>query len=331
LKRRGFNLAGGWLVAACGLWACPRDPPPERSTPTPQQEAAELIAQARRDLQQEQAVPPASAATLEVPETAGGRVPLIVFLHGLGGSGAELSLGLHLKEFSDRLGFAFFAPDGLLDHSGRRFWNASASCCNFDQLAVDHIGLLRGWIEDALKNPKLDPTRVYLVGYSNGGFLAHRAACELGSLLRGIFSIGGAGPNQPKACHPDKVPNIVEIHAEDDAIVAFKGGYLFADRSRPPHPSAEATVRAWRKLAGCGEPAQVARDLDLDPRIAGAETQVWRFPDCKQSSVELWRIRGGSHASGLSRLSVLAIWESIEAQGRAPAVAPRDTAVPASE
>jgi polyhydroxybutyrate depolymerase len=243
-------------------------------------------------------------------------------LHGLGGSGAELSRGLHLKELSDGLGFAFFAPDGMLDNSGRRFWNASPSCCNFDQLSVDHLGLLRSWIQDALKNPKLDPARVYLVGYSNGGFLAHRAACELGSLVRGIFSIGGAGPNQPKQCHPDKVPNIVEIHAEDDAIVAFKGGYLFADRSRPAHPSAEATVGAWRKLAGCAEPAQLARDLDLDPRIAGAETQVWAFPECRQGSVELWRIRGGGHGSGLSRLSVLAIWESIEAQQRARAASP---------
>jgi polyhydroxybutyrate depolymerase len=330
LKRRGGSFAGperprAWklgLAAACALGACHSDPPPERSAPTPLQEAAALLEQARRDVQQEKSVPPASAAALEVPETAPGRVPLIVFLHGLGGSGAELSQGLRLKEFSDRLGFAFLAPDGMLDNSGRRFWNASASCCNFDHLPVDHVALLRSWIQDALKNPKLDPARVYLVGYSNGGFLAHRAACELGSQLRGIFSIGGAGPNQPKTCHPDQVPEIVEIHADDDAIVAFQGGYLFADRSRPPHPSAEATVRAWSKLAGCSKLARATADLDLEPRIPGAETQVWSYPDCKQSSVELWRIRGGSHGSGLSRLSVLAIWERIEAQHRAPAVAP---------
>lgn len=323
MKPRGWCLAGFCLVPACTLGACQADPPPpQRSEPSAQQEAEALIAQARRDVQQEQAVPPVSAATVQVPANAASRLPLIVFLHGLGSSGAELSAGLHLKEYSERLGFAFFAPDGMPDNSGRRFWDASPSCCNFDHLPVDHVALLRGWILDALKNPKLDPKRVYLVGYSNGGFLAHRAACELGSLLRGIFSIGGAGPNQPKTCHPDQVPNIVEIHAEDDAIVAFKGGYLFADRSRPRHPSAEATVRAWRKLAGCSEPAQVGRDVDLDPRIPGAETQVWSYPGCTASSVELWRIRTGGHASGLSRLSVLAIWESIEAQGRAPVVAP---------
>jgi polyhydroxybutyrate depolymerase len=311
-----------WLALGCALAACHNDPPPERAAPTAQQEAAALLEQARRDVAQAKPEPRPSSATLVLPESVPGPMPLIIFLHGLGGSGAELSSGLHLQQFAEQLGFAFLAPDGMLDNSRRRFWNASPSCCNFDHLQIDHIALLRGWIKDALQNPKLDPARVYLVGYSNGGFLAHRAACELGSLLRGIFSIGGAGPNQPKTCHPDRAPSIVEIHGDDDAIVSFQGGYLFADRSRPAHPSAEATVRAWSKLQGCAQPAVLTRDLDLDPRIPGAETQVWSFPGCSGSGVELWRIRGGNHGSGLSRLSVLAIWENIQRQQPAPVAPP---------
>jgi polyhydroxybutyrate depolymerase len=322
LKATSARRAGLWLVPWCALVSCHGDPPAPRRAPTARQEAAALLEQARRDVEQAQPESKPSSPTLQLPDNPPGPLPLIVFLHGLGGSGEELSLGLHLKQFSDQLGFAFLAPDGMLDHSGRRFWNAGPSCCNFEHLPVDHLELLRGWIQEALKNPRLDPERVYLVGYSNGGFLAHRAACELGSLLRGIFSIGGAGPNQPKACHPDRAPSIVEIHGDDDAIVSFKGGYLFADRSRPPHPSAEATVRAWSKLEGCAQPAAVTRNLDLDPRIPGAETEVWSFPGCRASSVELWRIRGGNHGSGLSRLSVLAIWESIQAQQRAQAERP---------
>jgi polyhydroxybutyrate depolymerase len=312
----GLSLALGVLSA------CHKDPPPQSSAPTPQQEAAALLEQARRDVEQAPPEPQPLAPALQVPESVPGPMPLILFLHGLGGSGGELSLGLRLKELSEGLGFAYLAPDGMLDHSQRRFWNATESCCDFEHLPVDHIEMLRGWISDASRNPKIDPARVYLVGYSNGGFLAHRAACELGSRLRGIFSIGGAGINQPKNCHPDKVPNIVEIHADEDPIVSFEGGYLFADRSRPKHPSAEATVKAWRKLSGCKEPAVATRDLDLEPRIPGAETQVWSGQGCAGNSVELWRIRGGNHGSGLSRLSVLAIWEAIQAQNRAPATSP---------
>ncbi len=314
--------APGGVLTACGVLAlcsalalggCHRDPPVQRRGPTPREEAAALLEQARRDV--EQAAPEVrEGASLRLPSGEAGALPLLIFLHGLGGSGEELSRGLHLVEYSEQLGFAYLAPDGVVDGSGRRFWNASPSCCNFEQRDVDHIGMLRGWIQDALKNPRLDAGRVYLVGYSNGGFLAHRAACELGSLLRGIYSIGGAGPNPGQACKPERGPSIVEIHGDEDAIVSFEGGHLFADRRRPAHPSSEATVRAWSKRNGCGAQPNVRADLDLEPRIPGAETQVLAFPDCTGNPVELWRIRGGGHAAGLSRLTVLEIWQHLQAR-----------------
>jgi polyhydroxybutyrate depolymerase len=316
---RRFALAAG---LALSLGACHTEPPRPRRNPTAQQEASALLEQARRDIEAAPPEPQPDSSALQLPEHAAGRLPLLVFLHGLGGSGSELSSGLHLQEYAEQLGFAFLAPDGMLDHAGRRFWNASDSCCNFENLQVDHIALLRGWLQQATQHPQVDPARVYLVGYSNGGFLAYRAACELGSALHGIFSIGGAGPNPPYACRPDRAPAVVEIHGDADPIVSFNGGYLFADRSRPAHPSTEASLRTWRKLNGCAEPAAVTRDLDLEPRIAGAETQVWSYPNCSGNPVELWRVRGGGHAAGLSRLSVLAIWEQIQALEKPPAQAP---------
>lgn len=295
---------------------CRSGSPAPEPQPAPERAGEDILESARREVEQGIREPKSALGALHVPtQPEGQHVPLIVFLHGLGGSGSDLVASLHLNELADALGFAFIAPDGMLDYSGRRFWNASESCCNFDHLAVDHVALLRQWISDALHHPRLDPARVYLVGYSNGGFLAYRAACELGStLLRGIFSIGGAGPNDLKSCRPARPLDVVEIHGDKDAIVDFKGGYLFADRSRPKHPSAEASLRFWRKLDGCSEVAEVRTHLDLDPRIPGAETEVFSYPNCKSGEhVELWRIHGGDHAAGLSRYSVNAIWEAIQA------------------
>jgi polyhydroxybutyrate depolymerase len=302
---------GGLLL---GQGACHHDPPLQRRGPSPREEATALLEQARRDVEQAPAEPKGAGALLQLP-TAPGPLPLLIFLHGLGGSGQELSRGLHLKEYSEQLGFAYLAPDGVLDGAGRRFWNASESCCNFERRDVDHVALLRAWIQEALANPKIDAARVFLVGYSNGGFLAHRAACELGPLVRGIYSIGGAGPNRGQTCKPKRGPSVVEIHGDQDAIVSYAGGHLFGDRSRPPHPSSEATVKAWSRINGCGAEPAVRTDLDLEPRIPGAETQVLAFPNCTGNPVELWRIRGGGHAAGLSRLTVLNIWESLQAGG----------------
>lgn len=281
------------------------------------QEAEELVAAARRQVESEEKHAASSGhdRVYVSEQGADGVRPLLVFLHGLGGSGDDLVRALELRRHADELGFAFIAPDGHVDYAGRRFWNATPSCCNFDALEVDHVAALSGWIDAALKHPRVDARRVYVVGFSNGGFMAYRAACELAPRLRGIFSIAGAGPSEPAACQPQHQLSVVQIHGDADAIVSFSGGHLFADSRRPRHPSAEASLKPFAKLDGCNETPRFDRDLDLDPRIPGAETAVTAFPDCGFGAVELWRIRGGDHASGLSRRSLRAIWDFIRVDG----------------
>lgn len=302
-----------WVALATLSAGCrSAEPTPRAVEPSAEEQARALVEQARRDVENAPAVT-AAADRLHVPAGAGSKLPLLVFLHGLGGSGADLILGLKLDEMAEALGFAFLAPDGVLDHSGRRFWNATDSCCNFDRLEVDHVELLRQWITQATQSPRVDPERVYIVGFSNGGFMAYRAACELGPLLRGVVSIAGAGLAETARCQPAKQLDVVQIHGDRDPIVKFDGGHLFADSRRPRHPSAEASVAYWAKQDGCAGELVPVRDLDLDPRVPGAETRASSYGGCGDRRVELWRIVGGDHSAGLSRLSVKAIWDFIAA------------------
>lgn len=303
---------------AVGLACRSSDPPAGPAEPSPRRQAELLVERARRDIERQPPPPAEPAGGLYVPKTAGGgRYPLLVFLHGLGGSGAGLVQALELGAQAEARGFAFIAPDGHLDYSGRRFWNASGSCCNFDRLEIDHVGQVRDLLNAAIQHPAVDPRRVYLIGYSNGGFMAYRAACELGGLLRGVVSIAGAAPSEPGACRPHRPLSVIHIHGDRDPIVSFSGGHLFADTRRPRHPSAQESVKPWAALDGCSTSPVAGPHLDLDPRIAGGETEVWRFPECKSRRVELWRIRGGDHASGLSRHSLRAIWELIQGDASA--------------
>ncbi len=292
--------------------SCREAPPPPDPVASARAEAERIVEAARREVSGETLSAPVPDNPLYVPEriVAGG-YPLLIFLHGLGGSGVELASGLELRQAAEAWGFAFLAPEGHTDFANRQFWNADPSCCNFDQLDVDHVALLRDWIVSATAALRVDASRVYLVGFSNGGFMAHRAACEMAPLLRGIFSIAGAGPSQGRGCKPSARLSVVEIHGDRDAIVAFKGGYLFADRRRPAHPSAEAGLLPWVEQNGCTGALVTARALDLDPRLPGGETEVFAYGGCGTNPVELWRIRGGDHVSGLSHDGLRAIWQFI--------------------
>lgn len=301
-------------LAACGKSSRPKQPALTGESTT--------VASASSDLRvvasSSQAPPVAPQSVPDGPEglyvpSSGGaqRLPLLVFLHGLGGSGAGLREQLRLAELADRRGFVLLAPEGPLDFAGRRYWNATDSCCDFDRKGLDHVGELRGWIEQAIRHPRVDARRVYLIGYSNGGFFAHRAGCELAPLLHGIVSIAGVAPGKGERCEPSAPLNVLQIHGTADPIVAFAGGYLFANSSYPRHPSVDETLARWAKLEHCSGEREVTGSLDLDPRIAGGETEIAAYEGCRGARVELWKVVAGDHVSGLSRASVSAIWDYI--------------------
>jgi pimeloyl-ACP methyl ester carboxylesterase len=81
---------------------------------------------------------------------------------------------------------------GQQDRRGHRFWSATDACCNLDGLAVDDVAYLRAVIRDVSARHAVDPRRVFIVGHSNGGFMAHRMACEASDLVAAVVSLAGA-------------------------------------------------------------------------------------------------------------------------------------------
>jgi polyhydroxybutyrate depolymerase len=226
----------------------------------------------------------------------GERLPLLLYLHGLGGSGSEALTSPELRELAQRHRMVLVAPDGNLDREGRRFWNAGAACCNFDGKAVNDVARLEALIYHWTQRPEIDPARVYVVGFSNGGFMAHRLACYMDDRLAAIVSIGGAGRAPEEACAPVSTIAVLEIHGDADPIVRYGGGHVLDNRAADPHPSAPETFHAWAEHLGCPPEAKPKTTaVDLDPRLPGAETKVESFADCPHGSVELWTVRGGGH------------------------------------
>ncbi|HEX2674612.1 MAG TPA: PHB depolymerase family esterase, partial [Polyangiaceae bacterium] len=136
-------------------------------------------------------------ALLRLPRTlqAGERAPLLLVLHGFGVSSSLLIAKAGLDQVADQKKFAYLAPEGSRDSLGRPFWNAGKSCCNLDQLAIDDVKRLRELLDQSRTNPAIDPKRVFVIGYSNGGFMAQRLACDVGDRIAGVVSVAGAAPS----------------------------------------------------------------------------------------------------------------------------------------
>jgi polyhydroxybutyrate depolymerase len=289
---RALVLAG-IFCAACGY--SKKEAAPRADTSGPPAIAA-LSRLANAELQ----LPPGSGP--------GQRRPLLLLLHGFGDAGTNFASSSGWADFAAREGIAWISPDGSSDRSGRRFWNAGPSCCNFDQAPIDHVGELRRAVEAALATGAIDPERVFAVGFSNGGFMAHRLACELGGLVKAVVSIAGAGPPPSQACPATAPVRVLEVHGDSDDVVSYQGGRVFRHGGYRDHLSAEQTVSDWAARLGCDPTPTPVRDFDFEARIAGDETRVARFQNCRRGAVELWTVHGGRHPIGFRGPAQQAIW-----------------------
>jgi polyhydroxybutyrate depolymerase len=237
------------------------------------------------------ASPLASERFEPAPIAAGETLPLVIFLHGLGGSAARLFQSARLGDFGRAHRAFVVAPDGTRDRSERRFWNAGAACCNMDRIPVDDVARLTALVDTWRARPGVDPRRVYVVGFSNGGFMAHRLACAAGDRLAAVASIAGAGPEPDEPCAVSSPIGVLEVHGDADPIVPYQGGRVFDDPALAPYPSMPAAMRGWSRRLGCpGATSEGPVEGPLGPSL-----RVLRYEGCARGGAELWTIAGGVH------------------------------------
>ncbi|MBI3180941.1 MAG: hypothetical protein HYZ28_02225 [Myxococcales bacterium] len=245
--------------------------------------------------------------------------PLLVSLHGYGDHGRGLVDHLGLVALAEERTLLLAYPDGTPDSAGRRFWNAGDACCNFDRLAVDDVSYLDALIDDVKARFSVDAGRVFLLGLSNGGFMAHRYACVRGKRVAGLISLAGAAP--PRAdCAPQEAVAVLQIHSDVDPVVRYQGGVLGGGLpAGAPYPSARESVSAWARADGCtGEPERSPHPLDIDSAVPGAETIVEKWPGCARGAAELWTARGGGHVIRPTQAFLPALSGFLEARARPP-------------
>jgi polyhydroxybutyrate depolymerase len=240
------------------------------------------------------------AYTLEVPPAAalGKPLPLIVLLHGYGSSGQGQSTYFGLDLQVAKRGFLLATPDGTKDDdgNGKRYWNAFPGAPAASP--VDDVAFLMAVLNDLESAYPVDPDRVYLMGHSNGAFMAYRMACDHAETFAAVVALAGAV--EPSLCHPSHPVSVAVVQGTDDQVIKVEGGRAGANHHYGPLAQ---TVDFWVKADRCvGPPVSVARDdlvsNDLfRPRaIPGPETDVERASGCADGSeVELWKMEGAGH------------------------------------
>ena len=216
--------------------------------------------------------------------------PLLIDLHGY--MGTSLSHGKYAKMdvAAQARGVIYAAPDGLVDSMGNQFWNASVSCCNFNNNPVDDAAFIQSLIDEISSKASVDPKRIYVFGHSNGHFMSYKFACTHPETVAAIAGLAGAMDVDPASCGATTPVNVLHIHGTNDEVINYLGGAMFANA----FTGAQASTNRWAKIDKCAIEAKAGKPLDLDVSIEGAETTPYVY-SCPEESVELWSINGGAH------------------------------------
>jgi polyhydroxybutyrate depolymerase len=227
---------------------------------------------------------------LHVPGlTAGARQarPLVVFLHGAGGSAGWADGETGWSKLADREGFALALPDGLPPDPDKpakfltnpRRWNDGSSGPTGEPATADDVAFLAAVIDDAISRAAIDPRRVFLSGFSNGAGMTFRAAAEIADRLAAVAPVAGyCRIPDPKPTRP--VPTLYVIGA-DDPLVPLRGGDVrspWRHRLVRRRPVAD-TLERWATAIGCD------RVPVLESDAGGVRVEVYTGPVAFRSVV----------------------------------------------
>ncbi|MEO1328191.1 MAG: alpha/beta fold hydrolase [Pseudomonadota bacterium] len=153
------------------------------------------------------------------PRSDDAPIPALVFLHGWGGSGEGQMRSRALVESVTARGYAFIAPTGQPRGEGRNGarWNAFGT-----QALRDDVAFLRAVAQDAAERFNLDRDRILLGGFSGGGMMTWRVACDAPDDFAAYAPVAGLlWRPLPDACAGPI--RLLHTHGWSDPVVPIEG------------------------------------------------------------------------------------------------------------
>jgi len=233
------------------------------------------------------------------PRVANRRLPVMLALHGGGGSGAQFQRENRLDPVADREGFLAVYPDGTGPLSGRLLtWNSGVHCCGWARKhAVDDSGFLVAVHDDLGRRALIDPRRLYVTGHSNGAMMAYRLASEHADRVAAIVAVGGA--MDVAEFRPARPVAVLDIHSVDDPRALYAGGLGPAfpgTNHRVDHQPVERGLALWAVNNGCDATPHIEDILSGDNRNPGQTATRLVYTDCHpDGEVEQLRLAGVGH------------------------------------
>ena len=220
---------------------------------------------------------------LYVPKTydASKPTPLVISLHPAAGWPAAERNITGWNRLADERGFVVVYPAGSGLSGFPQVWRTGRTSLGSD---VKFISDLMDKLEAEYN---IDPARIYINGFSQGGGMVFLLSCRLSSRVAAVGAVSAAEERPSSWCGDSRPVPMIAFHGTAD-LVPYKGGKSPDPFNPLTFPDVEAWTADWARRNQC----------KVDPIGTRVSASVRRltYGNCADSAdVVLYTIEGGGH------------------------------------
>ena len=217
------------------------------------------------------------------------KLPVVISFHGFLSNPESHGLITGWHKLAAQEGFLVAYPQGT---EFPQRWDSGPDW----QAEVDDVQFFRDIVTDLSEVAAVDPARIYVNGFSNGGGMAQRIGCDAADEVAAIGSVAGAVEAAQQDCTPSRPVPAMVFHGTEDPVVLFEGGeveYLpllwLADAlGAEPIFIGANWVANWAAANGC-EPTP-------EPIEAPGSVEGVRYTGCQDGAdIVFYKVGGAGH------------------------------------
>ena len=152
-------------------------------------------------------------------------LPVVISMHGFTDSAQGIRDDSDFNTVAEANDFIVVYPQG---QGFPPRWNNGLSQFQRQDDTRD-VEFLRALVHKLTDTLCVDANRMFVAGFSAGGGMAHRAACDLSDLFAAAGTVSGAYSEIPGGCQPERPIAIITLHGTADPVVPYIGSDWLPD------------------------------------------------------------------------------------------------------
>ncbi|MCO5234549.1 MAG: T9SS type A sorting domain-containing protein [Chitinophagales bacterium] len=211
---------------------------------------------------------------------------LVIGIHGLGDNMTNFANAFwEFKEIADSQNIILAFPQGTDNLILGTGWNAAAGNLGiYPSEQYNDVGFIDSLTDKMQREYPIIKEKTYLFGFSNGGFMVQRMACQSNERYAAIASIAGTIGNKVYDCNPSRTLPILHFHGTADLNVGYTIN-LFGI-------NVDELLKKWQKINGC-DPTPISINIP-NTKVDGYFVTQYVYQNCNER-LEFFKIHNADH------------------------------------